>query len=719
MPEKMDKSQATKEYGGTGAGKASGLQEEYLRELRWPKSVEKFDKMRRSDSQVQAILLAMELPIRSTNWYIKPASDDKKDEEIAEFLSENLFTGPPKGMTQHFDDLLRLALTMLPFGFSVFEKVFEVKDGKYYWKKLAHRPQRTIQEFLYDDEGGPDGIIQTKITGGGYERVDIPIEKLLVFSNRPETGDLKGQSMLRSAYKHWKIKDFLYEIVNIGVERNLVGTPTVELPEGADSNDKARAEKIARNLRSGESAGVTIPKGFLLDIFEGKRGMMEVMPYIEHHDQKLAGGVLAQFLNLGDGNSGSYALSKDQSDMFIMSLNATAKYLCDTINSHAIPQLVQLNWGEVENYPQLKNKPISKNENLIKAVNEIAQGELIIPDDNLEAWAREVLDLPEKAEDGPDREPAGGGNSSQFSMAETIKSEEHDHGDDNNCGCLITLSDRYNARTYQEGSRVWRRDLTAWEKRVNLEDLEDQWDQAEEEFMSNGQNITNKMIQDLFERMRRKAEAGKLDDLSKIPVRFRGEFTDWMANQSKDLQKFGIQNASAEIDVDPDDVPISNDKRRATNARAGVVADNIGQTVKTMMALNLLDNIDAGQTVKSASYNARKEAEKRAERELKASASAQVNKAINEGREMTAEESGVKLAQFSAILDDKVCPLCEEMDGMIIELDNPDYDRFQPPIHYHCRCVWVYIKLDETPQPEPNWVTPSSTLVAEHGSLVG
>jgi len=717
MPE-IDRSQAIKEYGGTGAGIASGLQGEYLRELRWPKAVEKFDKMRRSDSQVQAILLAMELPIRSTNWYIKPASDDQKDEEIAEFLNDNLFSGPPWGMTQHFDDFLRLALTMLPFGFSVFEKVFEVRDGMYYWKKLAHRPQRTIQDFMYDDEGGPDGVEQTKITGQSYENVTIPIEKLLIFSNRPETGDLRGQSMLRSAYKHWKIKDFLYKTVNIGIERNLIGTPTMELPEGATPEDKERAENIVQNIRSAESAGVTIPKGFLLDIFEGNRNPMDAMPYIEHHDNKMAGGVLAQFLSLVDGSSGSFALSKDQSDMFIMSLNATAKYICDTINSHAIPQLVQLNWGQVDAYPQLKNKPISKNENLIKAVNEIAEGDIIVPDDNLEEWAREILDLPEKAENAPARD-AGGGDSAQFSMAEANqkRNQGHDHGDE--CGCLITLSDRYSARTYQEGNRVWRRDLTAWEKQVNLEDLEDEWDRAEEEFMSNGKSITDRMIQDLFERMRRLAEEGKLADLSKIPVRFRGEFTDWMANQSKDLQKFGIGNASQEIGIDPDDVPISNDKRRATNARAGVVADNIGQTVKTMMALNLLDNIDAGETVKSASYKARKEAEKRAERELKASASAQVNKAINEGRDLASEEAGVKLAQFSAILDDRVCPLCEALDGMIIELDNPDYDRFTPPIHYHCRCVWVYIRPDESPQPQPDWSTPSGSLVSEHGALIG
>ena len=76
---------------------------EYLSLLTWPNSITTYDKMRRSDAQVQALLYCLELPIRSTRWYVEPYNkNNPKDVQIAEFIEENLFSGPPKGMTVHW-----------------------------------------------------------------------------------------------------------------------------------------------------------------------------------------------------------------------------------------------------------------------------------------------------------------------------------------------------------------------------------------------------------------------------------------------------------------------------------------------------------------------------------------------------------------------------------------------------------------------------------------
>lgn len=75
-----------------------------------------YDEMRRTDAQVNAVLLAMELPIRSTRWFVKPAEDadgevDDLAWEVADFVEKNLF----EQLSVTFDDLLREILTMLPF----------------------------------------------------------------------------------------------------------------------------------------------------------------------------------------------------------------------------------------------------------------------------------------------------------------------------------------------------------------------------------------------------------------------------------------------------------------------------------------------------------------------------------------------------------------------------------------------------------------------------
>lgn len=76
--------------------------------------------MRRSDAQVHACLLALELPIRSTMWYIEPGSTinaegeaevTDSDREIKEFLEKALF----EQMETTFDDLLRQILSMCTF----------------------------------------------------------------------------------------------------------------------------------------------------------------------------------------------------------------------------------------------------------------------------------------------------------------------------------------------------------------------------------------------------------------------------------------------------------------------------------------------------------------------------------------------------------------------------------------------------------------------------
>ena len=129
---------------GTTIFGGSIIDEDYVRELTGTTAILTYDKMRRSDGVVKAAILACELPIRATNWFIQPASEEKSDIEVADFISDCLF----EKMTITWDDFLRQALLMLPFGFSVFEKVFQSVDfnGKQMigWRKFAPRLQKTI-----------------------------------------------------------------------------------------------------------------------------------------------------------------------------------------------------------------------------------------------------------------------------------------------------------------------------------------------------------------------------------------------------------------------------------------------------------------------------------------------------------------------------------------------------------------------------------------------
>lgn len=59
-------------------------------------------------------------------------------------------------------------------------------------------------------------------------------------------------------------------------------------------------------------------------------------------------------MELGDTQSGSKALSEDQSDLFLLSLGAVVKQIADTMNRFVIPELVDMNFEGVKSYPKLK-----------------------------------------------------------------------------------------------------------------------------------------------------------------------------------------------------------------------------------------------------------------------------------------------------------------------------------------------------------------------------
>ena len=191
--------------------------DEYSSELQGLNGVTKYEEMRSGDATVAAALLAMELPIRSTNWKIEPGTTNGEvtdaDKEIADFVEKAFFDK----MDGSFDDFLRQALTMLTFGFSVFEKVYKVEDGKIYIKKVAQRLQKSIYERKQED--GTPGITQQLNNSEKPMYISIPAEKLVIFTNRKEGSNPEGRSVLRSAYKHWYYKDNLYSFDGVKHER--------------------------------------------------------------------------------------------------------------------------------------------------------------------------------------------------------------------------------------------------------------------------------------------------------------------------------------------------------------------------------------------------------------------------------------------------------------------------------------------------------------------
>ncbi|MFA5731853.1 MAG: ADP-ribosyltransferase [Acidithiobacillus sp.] len=92
---------------------------------------------------------------------------------------------------------------------------------------------------------------------------------------------------------------------------------------------------------------------------------------------------------------------------------------------------------------------------------------------------------------------------------------------------------------------------------------------------------------------------------------------------------------------------------------------------------------------------------------------------VNLGRdEANAVIQKAQIAMYSAIMDNRTCPLCADLDGLYAKVGSDEYYEYTPPLHGRCRCIWVYIG-DESTMPSINFRPPSDDLIKAHGHLVG
>jgi hypothetical protein len=391
-----------------GWGALIGAIHETNPDLQWPHSLNVFDKMRREDPQVKSVLRAVTLPIMRTEWSIDGSGCRQ---EVVDHVASDLglpvkgqpFLAPlrTKGRFS-WKEHLRLALLELVYGHSFFEQTYDQSTGGTHLSKLAWRPPRTIQEVKVARDGGLIGIRQYGVTQL------IGVNRLVAYVNEREGANWLGESLLRSAYKMWVLKDRVLRIQALTAERNGLGLPVFtasQPPEGADSfeaavewldNEIKRGLEIAKSARAGEAAGASLAFGSKLE-FQGVNGKLpDTDGPIRYYDEQIARAVLAHFLNLGT-ETGSWALGSTFANFFTDSLNAVAQHIAEVTNQHVIEDLVDHNWGPTERAPRLVPAAIGEQQPVTaEAIKALVECGAIVMDEPTEVYLREKFGLPVK-----------------------------------------------------------------------------------------------------------------------------------------------------------------------------------------------------------------------------------------------------------------------------------------------------------------------------------
>lgn len=403
-----------KRYGGT-------FYEEFLRELRGKKGIETYREMAENDDTIGAILFAVEMLIRQASWTIEPGGDTAKDKEAAEFVEECM-----SDMQDTWTDTISEILSFLTYGWSFHEIVYKRRmgktsnpktrskynDGLIGWRKLPIRAQETLYQWEYDNE---DNLVaMTQLPPPDYGLITIPVEKAMLFRTKSRKGNPEGRSILRNAYRSWYFKRRIQEYEGIGIERDLAGLPVFTGPEGLniwDPDDpdmvklRSGMEAMVKSVRVDELAGIVKPAGYEFELLSsGGTKQFDTNAIIQRYDTGMAMTVLADFIFLGHQQVGSFALSSDKTELFAMAIGAYLDIICETFNSQGIPQLIDINGGHfdgITDYPTLEHGDIEKADiaKLSTFIKDMTGVGILVPDDGLEDYVREVADLPERTED--------------------------------------------------------------------------------------------------------------------------------------------------------------------------------------------------------------------------------------------------------------------------------------------------------------------------------
>lgn len=425
------------ERGSSGTINQDGylLPDEYNTQLRWPYSLKTYERMRRSDAAVREALQHIYAPILNATWAVEAASEDPLDLEVAEFVRRSYFDWP----IDPFEETLRQALHHLTFGVQLFELVDQVVEDALTWddpvtgepvtgpvrqfvtwRRWAHRKPGTVERWHVEEGELVSVQQQAALKDNRLVAPTIPAEALVVFTNEKEGDDFTGMSILRTAYKAWRLKEVIEKVMGVGVERHGTGIPVVYVPDDLKNDDATldRIEQMMKGLRAGEFPYLVFPGpkgqaasagggsgGFWFEIVAPSGGVPDFSGPLEYLRGEIKGNMLARFSELGHGSTGARSTGDTQSEVWYDALHAVARYM-QSVHRGAIRRLVDKNYL-VDRYPQLVARDIEARSltEFADFVAKLTSTGAIKADKSLRQAVRQAGDLPDEDEDADTEEP--------------------------------------------------------------------------------------------------------------------------------------------------------------------------------------------------------------------------------------------------------------------------------------------------------------------------
>lgn len=335
------------------------------------------------DAKAQTLEQVLSLPIRQAPYYI---NQGRSSAEVYDRINR-ILTAPANngGMTTPLNLIIAQMCNAFIYKKAFFEKVWveDEMSGGVKYDKIAFRPPSTCAIERDPKTGSFVGFRQMPIRLDDTDEKKFEAKRAFVYIHGTHRDPMEGVSDLTVTHWCYKTKQKIRYLWYQFLEGQALPKTVVRADDETEANDAAK--KII-GLRSGGVVGVS--SRISTDTLESSgRGAAEFKSAMQWLDSEASSSVLAGFTDLGAaaaGGTGSFALSKDQTDFFLMSRQATSKEMQDYINQYLIADLVFWNFGPNEPSPIFQFGPISQDDaqasiSLLQATAQTPVNQSVLP----------------------------------------------------------------------------------------------------------------------------------------------------------------------------------------------------------------------------------------------------------------------------------------------------------------------------------------------------
>lgn len=330
------------------------------------------------------------------------------------------------------NDIISTALDMLPIGFQVTVPQFKIRagenddskfsskynDGKIGWKSWKPIRQESIHKWLVKDGDGYEDLtgVMQRLKKGGYET--IPRNRMLLFRSTTKGGSMEGESIMYGAVKTYYRLQQTLGIEQVSLSRNLEGIPKLSMSSRYLSDNATPDEAMTRDFMIRQTKSVKYNQQTALVVpsdvdDKGNRmidlELMTAGPNVRVDqcrtvatacEQLIAESILANFMKLGNGG-GSYAMSSNMTDMFVLEMKKYLDNIASVINGEAVLTLMKVNGMDTRYAPTLCHEGLDTDSIgvFIDALMKSIAAGAVVPTQSIQKSVLSKLNLPTEEAD--------------------------------------------------------------------------------------------------------------------------------------------------------------------------------------------------------------------------------------------------------------------------------------------------------------------------------